>query len=82
MVFPQLGEHYLNEVAMFSLIPGECQDVISVDQNKMVEVFSEHLIHKSLALTRLYDPVFIATSKDHKSGLLFVDTQDPDVGAV
>lgn len=34
MVFPQLVEHYLNMVAMFGLVAGVYQDVISVDQKQ------------------------------------------------
>lgn len=48
VVLPQLGKHELNVVAMFSLIPGLHQDVISVDQDKAMEVILEDLVYKCL----------------------------------
>ncbi len=35
-------------LAMFSQVPGVHEDVINVEQHKVVEVLSEHFIHKTL----------------------------------
>ncbi len=80
MVFSQLDQDELLQVAKFWLILGVHQD----NQDKAPEVLSEHLVHEPLENGGGIDQfiqhhsVFIVASMGHKGGLPLVLTLYPD----
>ncbi len=48
MVFSQFLKDLLHVVAIFGLVPGVNEDIVNIDDDKLMEELPEHLIHESL----------------------------------
>lgn len=71
-VHPQSLKHQSYMLTMVGLVLGVCQDVIDVDEDEVLEVLPEHLVHEALEYRRgidqaiWHDPVLIVPNRCHK----------------
>lgn len=70
LVFTKFLQDLRNMLTMFGLALGVHQDIINVDQNKAIEVLSEHWGGIDQAVG--YDPVLVMASWGHKGSFPFV----------